>query len=333
VKSVQKDEPPRSKKKLGEFESGTDTVASPSTFNNSATPDAEAKLSILTSTSSSNARTIATNSLSGWTLSSKNNNTVSKSILYFFKENGVYYFYDYATKNWDWGFYYINKNLTQFVFDPATTNEKTWNVTELTAQNLVVTSTNEILSFKPYTLDNFVQEPYTQTETFNLLKDRDWYYSSYINGDLQTCKINNKITREFYDNGIFIDYSSGNPIDTSNWLMRDGKLVMNAGSSTETAYNIDYFYDNDFGLSVRNSLLNTYDELYCLNSTSYNTYYQKEIADINSKTICCNPCSQYSGCQDNDKCKWQTYGCEVCNQSNTPAYSITACRAYGQNCP
>lgn len=333
VKSVQKDEPPRSKKKLGEFDAEGESVATPSTFNNSSSPETEAKLSILGSSSSSNTRQVAVNTLKGWTLTSKNNSTVSEVALYFFKENGVYYYYDYASKNWDWGFYYINNGLTQLVFDPSSTNQDSWKISELTTTKLSITTSNNSLTFTPFALDNFTEEGYTQAETFSLLKDRDWYYSSYVNGDLQTCQINNNITRVFYENGTYIDFKSANPIDTANWLIRDSKLVLKANTANEVSYNIDYFYDNDFGLSVRNNTLNTYNELYCLNQNSYNTYYQKEIADINSKTICCDPCSQYSGCYDADKCDWNTYGCEVCNTSSTTTYRRTACIKYGQNCP
>jgi len=243
AKTVTTDESPRSEKKVGEFESNGETVSEPESYTDATTTE---KLAIL-SPNTATTRSFATTGLKGWVLKTVNGtDNAAKRFWIFFKRDGSYIIYSLADKNWDWGFYYINKTVTALALDPESTFEDFWKITSLsTTQLTLTTKTGLTLILEPFTLDNYEQMALTEAQFYAKIGGKTLKSAKYkIDTGLDTCEVvNNEEIIINQDNTIYKYYKGDiTPFDTIYWSIQNNQLKYVSKDTTETL-NIKYVTD------------------------------------------------------------------------------------------
>lgn len=288
--NVKSEEPPRSQKKFGEFESNGNVVSTPNTFNNDQNPEAKAKLEILTGNNA--AAKILVNGIGGW-----NNNDEAV----FFDIDGTYINFNYNNNSWDWGYYYINKELTVIVFDPVSQYENLWTIMSLTKDACTFKNKSNVTK----TMDNIFMEGYEESSTSTTdttsspnpetyLKGVEWLSFEYGTTNIYCVTLTSQ-NRTFLDGGKGTTTGGSNTsswtwvvtkananIFQQEWLLTitEGSLVNNYyiigsaenGSGIFTLYNTETFAKNEDYLTQ-----STYDSYLLLcQSTSTTTVRVKK---------------------------------------------------------
>jgi len=338
AKGIKQDEPPRSQKKFGEFESNGSTVAPPATYNNAQNAGTQEKLQILSSSSSAAGTRMISTGIGGWNVKTVNGQTLASEFLIFFDVDGTYIYFDFETGDWDWGYYYINKALTLIVFDPGTQWEDAWTISTLTNSTFTIKNDNsDVIVFENYLLDGYEEDTYSTSDITAILTSEKWYSLTYNSYSYTTCDM---IDPYFYDvlnaDGTGHTDSAGIIMYRYTWKVENNQFIYNPNTSNQIVYNIDYAYEGQVGFSIYDEVNDFTNQYYYMNWTDYYSYYQPEIDGIKdgsidcSGTVACDVCDETNlDCYDKDLCDFQTYGCAVCYDG----INYNSCMLYGQNCP
>lgn len=250
AKTITTDESPRSEKKIGEFSSNGETVNEPESFSDATTTE---KLSIL-SPNGAGTRSIATTGLKGWVLKSVNGvDNSAKRFWIFFKKDGRYIIYSLADKNWDWGFYYINKNVSALAFDPESTFEDFWKITNLSTTEITLT-TKAGLAFvlEPFTLEGYEETGITEAQFYAKIGGKVLKSATYRKDTgLDTCEVVNTEEVIINQNNTIYKYASSGditPSDTMTWSIQNNRLTKTQNGVSEIL-EIKYLTDNEFLLA------------------------------------------------------------------------------------
>jgi len=276
-KTIVKDEPPRSQKKFGEFESNGETVASPSHFNNSDNTASQEKLTILTTSGSSQLRSLEVG-VNSWS---------SNEYAIIFNINGTYIKFNYSTKKWSWGFYYVNQSITYLVIDPETSLELKFEIKTLSTTTFVVLHNNITINFQPKLLTGYSIEPYQDTDVYALLKGKNLYTSKY-DFSLNLCELGTNFYLQFLEIGRGASYKNNTISDNWTWLMRNGKLVINSNTSNEQIFSLDYIANDQVGLSYYDAEKGGEVQWYLMTLANYTSIYKNELIQIQDPNFDCS---------------------------------------------
>lgn len=335
AKGIKQDEPPRSQKKFGEFESNGSTVAPPATYNNAQNAGTQEKLQILSSSSSPAGARMKSTGIGGWKVETVNGQTLASEFLIFFDVDGTYIYFDYETGNWDWGYYYINKALTLIVFDPGTQWEDAWTISSLTSTTFTIKNDNlDVIVFENYLLDGYEEEVYATSDINAILTAEKWYSLSFDSYSYTTCDMINPYEYDVLNaDGTGYTDSASIITDRYTWKTENNQLIINSTTSGIITFNIDYAYEGQIGLSYYDVNSEYYTQIYLMNWTDYYSYYKTEIDEIKAGTIdcsgttsACDECTYGSGCYDEVSCAYimyDAYQCGVCSDTTYNDYACT----------
>ncbi len=163
LNTVENEKPARSEQKENEFLIEQRSFATTETiYNKSNNSETNAKIELLINgpsiedTTILDAKASASQSAFAWIIHTENGTIVADKDKYFyiFKLNGKYLEYDNPNKIANWGYYYLDSNVTKIGFDYNNTAfEQLFTVTALNQNQLALTYNTDELVFKPYEIE------------------------------------------------------------------------------------------------------------------------------------------------------------------------------------
>lgn len=109
-------------------------VESPTTLSRDLSPEARNRLNLLTHANLPN--------ITGWELTAVDNEAIesSESYLIILGVDGNYYYYDNGRRNWEWGYYYTDSEVTKLAKDLGSETEASWDISLLEEDSLILTA-------------------------------------------------------------------------------------------------------------------------------------------------------------------------------------------------
>ncbi len=253
AESVKKDKEPKSTKYQGSKDVGGKNVGSASST--SMTSAGQQKMNTLTGASKKS------ENFSCWYIDEVNGEYVdSDDFLFFFDEDGTYYVYDISEDLWEWGFYYVDEDLTMIAFDIDLDNPDFWLITDVSEQILELTDGEDLITLANLDLDGYDEEEYTQEEMETLMSDKAWFMSYvYVDNEYAGSPIDDgMISMIVFDaGGVFImqDFELDDDGEMTltdeiigEWSIdSEGLLYLDFGDFQEY-FAITYLLDDEFGM-------------------------------------------------------------------------------------
>ena len=186
---VKTGEDPKSDKVKGEqIVNGEINVESPSSSNLS--PEALSKLHLLTGNNSNEKAKVAEEALFGWFIDEINGVDVvgteaGDTYVYFFYNDGSYIEYNLETFDWNWGFYYVDPEVTKIVFDVADDDQQIWTVNLINDETLDITSEGgDRVVLNAYYLGGFDEDEYSSDDLSSKIAGTEMYINYYEFDDI-----------------------------------------------------------------------------------------------------------------------------------------------------
>jgi len=232
--NIKNEKPPRSQKKFGEFECNGIIVSSPSAYNNSQNPITKTKLETLTGSSASTK--VLVTGINGW--------NDSKNAI-FFDLDGTYVNFNQSENSWEWGYYYINKELTVIVFDPLSQNENLWSILSLTKEICTIKTKSNITKTMEFVFMVDIEESFSFYDPNVYLINIPWI--SFMRDTTGGCPKLTFQDRTFLDNGV------GTSIDANNKTIYWAWSVKKSNSNI---YNYNWLLTTTEGSIIKNYYIN-----------------------------------------------------------------------------
>lgn len=181
---VKTGEDPKTDKIKGEQTvNGDIKVQTPSSSNLS--PEALAKLHQVTGNNSNTNAKLAEDGLFGWFIDEINGQDVigteaGDTYVYFFYNDGSYIEYNLETFDWNWGFFYVDENVTQLVFDLGGPSEQVWSINTLSDETLDIRSASQDqFLLNAYNLGDFDEDEYDSDDLASKIAGTEMYIYYY----------------------------------------------------------------------------------------------------------------------------------------------------------
>lgn len=229
--TVETDQPPRSQKNDDPINVDDSEFVLPETAYEDGTTSTQEKLELLINGSSSAAKLANTEQEDAfmWILSSKNGKDaqVEEKYILIYSISGKYLLYNNNTQKAEWGYFYVNHDVTKFGFDYTNNNfSRIWNNVNISKNELSCSHDGEQLLFKPYSLTGL-----TKPNQFTANPTPDTVYSVIDGHNVTTVNFTpERFKAAFKENSISLTREISYVFKGLNYVSKDQLLNIEAGT-------------------------------------------------------------------------------------------------------